>query len=154
MKYIKQYENFEDQIELKKLLSHLISIIKEYGYTEQNYIQTGTWETEFHNKESVLKDSKYAFGIKMNIDYFSKRPFINFEISVPLRISDPFAIFFLTYLKTIKGMKILKEKHITIFSGIDKIFFKILDKDVDKIIRQITKEDIDSKLELIKYNIW
>ena len=153
MKYIKQFENIENEVELKKLLSHLCSIIKDYGYAEENYIDNGKWETDFHSKESVLKNTKYAFGIKLHTDNFYKRPFINLEITVPLRISDPFAIFFMGYLKTIKGMKIIKEEHISIFSGIDKIFFKILDKDVDRIIRQINKKDIDSKLELIKYNI-
>jgi len=70
-----------------------------------------------------------------------------------LRANDSFAKFFMEYLKSIKGMKIISEEYIAIFKGINKIYFKIFDKDVNKIISQITKKDIDSKLEMIKYNI-
>jgi hypothetical protein len=146
MKHIKLFENFEEQIELKKLLSHLISIMEDYGYNAENYIINNRWETEFEKE-------KYSFCVKLEIDNFSKRKFIKLEISMSLRANDSFAKFFMEYLKSIKGMKIISEEYIAIFKGINKIYFKIFDKDVNKIISQITKKDIDSKLEMIKYNI-
>jgi len=60
MKHIKLFENFEEQIELKKLLSHLISIMEYYGYNAENYIINNRWETEFEKE-------KYSFCVKLEI---------------------------------------------------------------------------------------
>lgn len=146
MKYLKQFENFSNETELKKLLSHLISVIKEFEYQEKNYLDRGTWETEFY------KDSKYSFRIKMKIDIFTKKPYINLKITIPLKFLDPFVNAFGEYLKTIKDMTLIRERE-NLPWKISELEFKILDKDVNKIISQITKEDIEFKLLNNKFNI-
>ena len=65
--------------------------------------------------------------------------------------NNEFAKFFKDYLKTINGIKIIKEE--ILFKGIWKSEYKINNKDVDNIIKQITNDDIEFKLTVNKYNI-
>lgn len=150
MKYLRIYEHFLNNKDvLKKLHSHIISIINEFGYTHENYLDSGTWETEFYRGE----DSTYSFCFKFKIDTFSKNHFIKMIIVMSLRNEDPFATFIVDYLKTIKGIKVIKEEYNIGSLLVNDVEFKILDKDVDKIIKRITKEDIELKLNSNKYNL-
>ena len=146
MKHIKQFENFFDETELKKLNKHLIDIIKEFGYENKGFLDNG-WETEFDN------NSKYIFKIKLNINNFdadltNKNLFIQLEIDAVL--IDTFAQNLIEYLTQIKGIKILREDRGV---GVNYTIFKIFDEDVDKIINQITKEDLEQFIQSNKFNI-
>ena len=74
MKYLKIYENYlnsngeliDNDKELKKLLSHLISIItnnKNYNFTEKNYYESGKWESNFYISDDYSGNNKFSFCI-------------------------------------------------------------------------------------------
>ena len=147
-RFIKMYESFFDnQDELKKLHSHIILIMNELGYTYENYLDSGSWETEFY------KDTLYSICFKFKIDTFSKNHFIRMITVISLRNTDPFATFIVKYLKTIKGIKVIKEEYNIGSMPVNDVEFKILDKDVDKIIKQININDIELKFNANKYNL-
>lgn len=141
MKYIKKFESLLDETELKKLNWHLINVIKKFGYENKGYLDRG-WETEFDN------NSGYIFKIKLNMNNFSKNLFIQLEINALL--IDTFAQNLIKYLTQIKGIKIIRED---LKVGVNSVYFKIFDKNVDKIINQITKEDLEQFIQSNKFNI-
>lgn len=141
MKHIKQFESFFDETELKKLDWHLINVIKKFGYENKGYLDRG-WETEFDNNSNTI------FKIKLSINNFTKQLYIQLEVNALL--IDTFAQNFIKYLTKIKGIKIIRED---LKVGVNSVYFKILDKDVDKIITQITKEDLEQFILSNKFNI-
>ena len=141
MRYIKQFESFFDQTELKKLNKHLIDVIKKFGYENTGYLDNG-WETEFDNHSHTI------FKIKLSINNFTNHVFIQLEIDAAL--VDTFAQDLIKYLRQIKGIKILR---VDSGVGVNYTIFKIFDKDVDKIINQITKEDLEQFIQSNKFNI-
>jgi len=151
MKYIKIFENYDNQAELKKLLSHLISIIKNYEFSEENYLDRGKWETQFYHISKNDIAGKYVFSIILSINNFSRYPFIDLIIKGK---NNDFAIFFKEYLKTLTGIKIIKDEILfpTTLMTV-KCEYNINNKDVNKVIKQITKENIDLQLNANKYNL-
>ena len=152
MKYIKIFENYDNQAELKKLLSHLISIIKNYEFREENYLDRGKWETQFYHISKNDIAGKYVFSIILSprifTNNFSRYPFIDLIIKGN---NNDFAIFFKEYLKTLTGIKIIKDE--ILFSTVWRCEYNINNKDVNKVIKQITKENIDLQLNANKYNL-
>jgi hypothetical protein len=141
MRYIKQFESFFDETELKKLNQHLINVIKKFGYENAGFLDSG-WETVFDNNSGVI------FKIKLKINNFTNRVFI--ELVVNAALIDTFAQNLIKYLTQIKGIKFVREDKGV---GTNWVYFNILDKDVDKIIKQITKDDLEKFISSNKFNI-
>lgn len=145
---IKKFENFmgDSQKDLKKLLSHLITVIKEFGYKENNYIDNSTWETEFY------KGSEYSFCIKLKLNYKND---IDLSLVQSLTNYDNFSNIMSEYLKTIKGVKFIGEEEpviVNLFIG-TRYKYSIKNINVDKVINQITKENINLSITSNKYNL-
>lgn len=149
MKYLSIYEDFFNyDTELKKLLIHLTSIIKKYEFREENYLDRGKWETHFYTISKNNIAGEYVFNIILSINNFSRYPFIDLIVTGN---DNDFAIFFKEYLKTITGIKIIRDE--ILFSTAWRCEYKINNKDVNKVIKQITKENIDLQLNANKYNL-
>jgi hypothetical protein len=159
---IKTFESFNDSDkELKKLLSHLISVIKEFGYREENYVDRQTWETEFHT------DEKYSFCIKLRRNYFNHNK-IDLDLINSLILPKRYAqrnylknddIFFdiiSEYLKTIPEIKFINQEPSVVITSEKsgaKFLYSIKKSDVDKVIKQISKESIELNISGLKYNL-
>ena len=143
MKYIKTYEDsFDDNPrlpDLLKLITYLKKVFQGFGYTLDDwYRNIDMYELYFNFKKGRAFD---IIG-----DYSTTLIFLK----VVMRIAstdDILAKFIPEYFKTIDGLKLYRE---------DKDFFTTTFQivgDVDDIISQITKEDIETKIESIKYNL-
>ena len=152
MKYIRIYENYNDETEIKKLLTHLISIIKSYGFREENWLDNRCWETQFYI------DNTYIFRIALKLNIFSSSirldviegdapalPLVEFEST-----SD-FFNFFIKLLKTINGVTLIEVEEY--FSDLKRYEYKIDNKNVDTVIKLLTKENFKIAKNSNKYNI-
>jgi len=140
MRYIKVFEDFDDNprlSDLLKLLKHLKYIFQDFGY-QLEFWNNDKYESYFKNKKGRVFD---IIG-----DYSSQLIFLK----VVMRIESPndtLAKFIPEYFKTIDGLKLYRE---------DKDFFTTTFQivgDVDDIISQITKDDIEIKLKTKSYNL-
>lgn len=147
---IKIFEDFEKtDVELKKLISYFQTFIESFGYTVQNYLDRRTWEMEFFNSPS------YSFCMKMKIDMFSKNYDIDLTLINSLATDDPFSIQLAEYLKTISGIKFIREEHNPFGNKLGtKYEYSIKGNiNIDKIINQLNKEDFELKTSSNKYNL-
>jgi len=149
MKYLKYYEDLDTiESDLKKLLSHLASIIKEFGYDESNYKDGRTWETEFY------KGPQYSFCIKLKVDFFSKTHDIDLSLIQSIAVDDEFSIQLAEYFKTIGGINFISEDSNPFGKTLgSKYEYSIKGGNIDNIIKQITKENIELKTTANKYNL-
>lgn len=149
MRYIKMYEDINEyERDLKKLLSHFISIIEEFGYNGKNYLDRRTWETEYY------KGPEYSFCIKLKLDILSKNHDIDLSLIQSLVVDDDFSVQLAEYLKTINGIKFIREDDNPFGNKLGTRYeYRIKGGNIDKIISQITKEDIELKTMSNKYNL-
>ena len=139
MKYLKKYENINPRLDdLKKLLDHLTKVIKRFGYDYSNFFEHFKYEVEFRNEKELVFTIEGDFSVSL------------IYLSVNLRIGsfdDDLSKFFSEYFKTIDGLTLYNES-----SSFFVTTFRI-DGDVNEIIKQITKEDIEMKYQGNKFNI-
>lgn len=150
MRHIKMYEDINDiEMDLKKLLSHIISILTEFGYSQSNYIDNRTWESEFY------KGPEYSFCIKMKVDIFTKKHDIDLKLIQSLATEDDFSNQLAEYLKTISGINfVLKTENPFKSNKLGAEFkYTIKGGNIDKIIKQITKESIELNTTTNNYNL-
>ena len=139
MKYLKLYEEITNTRlpDLKKLLDHLVEVFTNIGYYHNNFL-SDELETHF-----VTKDSGSRIFDLLG-DYSSAFIIIKIIIRIASNATDKQIP---EYFKTIDGLKLYSE---------DKDWYSTTFQivgDVDDIISQITKEDIETKIESIKYNL-
>lgn len=146
MKFLKTYDNYiptEYELNLQKLkilIKHFTEIIEKLGFNYENYIDKQKYEVEFnHNFE-------YIFYLSMEIDIF-KHDNIILKIKNSLKHNFSIVLFIIEYLKNINGIKFINYDNNFTYT------YQIKIKDVDKIINQVTIEDIKYKLEGDKYNL-
>jgi len=145
MKHIKTYEdnNYrKDLDDLKKLLYHIKTVIDSFDYSSKIEF------TDYQYNIGFFKNSNRA-AIKMTAmdigGEFSKS--LTF-LSITLRIGmNSFTQFIQRYFKTINGLELYNEK-----PDFYNIQYKITG-DVDDIIKQISKENIELQLNTNKYNL-
>jgi hypothetical protein len=103
MKYIKVYEDINEiESDLKKLLSHFISVLSSFDYDYKSFLDRRECQTEFY------KGSEYSFCIKMKVDIFTKKHDIDLSLVQSLATDDEFSFQFSEYLKFINGIKFIK----------------------------------------------
>lgn len=151
MNYLKLYENFNDtENDVKTLLSHLTSTLKDCGYRPENYLNGTKWETEFYN------GPKHSFTLELSTNRFYTRKSgknnIDLKIIKSIFNDDEFVEIFTDYLKTIKGMMFRGEEN-AIGTVLGQRFEYNVHVDVKKIIKQITTANIQIFLDSKKYNI-
>ena len=86
---------------------------------------------------AVLQNPDY-----LKTDYFSKN--LTIKLTLIIMKGDVLFDLFKEYLKTIDGIEFVKEEQYSAFGY--QCEYNIENKDVDKIVKQITTEDIDFKL--------
>jgi len=155
MKYIKKFETlpYSDAIYnstvLKTLVSYLISTFNKLGYIEQNFVDRGTYETEFYYR--TVSNETYVMNTKLKDVYFSTIPTIQFGISI--MTVDPFFKSFIEHLKTIKELKLIQEDDDNkLFPELTVIIFTLKDKDGNEVIKEIDKY-LQPHIQSNKFNI-
>jgi len=140
MRYIRTFEDSFGKNprlhDLYKIINYLKILFQDFGYEYNRGYSIN--ELEFKNKKGRVFD--------INGDYSTTLIFL----SVVMRIestNDILANFIPEYFKTIDGLKLYREDN-DFFSTT----FQIVG-DVDDIISQITKDDIEMKLKTKSYNL-
>jgi hypothetical protein len=143
MKYLKLFEDLDPKMdELKLLYSHLIDIIKDFGYDYIGYYGRGKYSSEFskNNKNLIVLEISVNFGQQ--------------NIKINRMSSDNITEVFPEYLKTIKGLKNTKNR--TLNGFIEEYNFRVIGK-IQNIIKRINKEDIEKLSDLLnskkEYNL-
>jgi hypothetical protein len=134
MKYIKTYE---DNKELNKIISRFIEVLPKFGFDYSSYGSYGNLSTEF------FLDNVWKFTLATNVDVRPEQ----------LKIyPHPYAIenqFMIDFLKSLDGLKLI--------NSIDSIRFQTYTFEVvgniDHIIIQITKENMEYFMSVGKYNL-
>ncbi len=150
MRYIKMYEDINEiEGDLKKLLSHFITILSSLEYDFKSFLDHREWQTEFY------KDSEYSFCIKMKVDIFTKKHDIDLSLVQSLTTDDDFSFQFAEYLKTINGIKFIREEKNPFRTNKlgNQYYYTIKGGNIDNIINQITEKDIELKTMSNKYNL-
>lgn len=150
MKYIKVYEDINEiESDLKKLLSHFISVLSSFDYDYKSFLDRREWQTEFY------KGPEYSFCIEMKVDIFTKKHDIDLSLVQSLATDDEFSFQFSEYLKSINGIKFIKEEKNPFKTNKlgNVYYYTIKGGNVNNIIKQITKEDIELKIMSNKYNL-
>jgi hypothetical protein len=144
MKHIKAYEDLENikelKEDLKRLLLHIKYVLKDKYVATINFddYQYSIWFSNSSKPEERVIDIQGEFSSSLTF------------LSITLRIGsvyDDFPKFLQEYFKTISGLE-LHSKNPIFFN----ITYKITDN-IDNIINQISKEDMEIKLNSNKYNI-
>lgn len=146
MKYLKlfieknsEYEKRELLIkDSKRLLQFFNKLFESLGYDYAGYDYAGYLENNSHTSE-YRKSGDYIFSIK-----FYSREKISFEISRSLANIDPIVDALSQIIQTIKGVKIMN-------IGVNYISFDI--KNVDNIINNLSKEDLEVMIQSNKFNL-
>jgi hypothetical protein len=122
----------ENELKIPKLKNHLTSLFEKIGFSV-NYSRAAENDNRYFykNKNDILFYIRTS-GDLLTINMLSKMDIIQF---IP------------TYLKTINGLMVDHKKDWTQFE------VKILDDNINNIIKQITKKDFELKLKINKYNI-
>lgn len=147
MKFLKEYQNYiptEYDVNLEKLkmlLNHFTSIFIEFDFNYRNYFKGQTYEVEYDD----LNDD-YIFYLGMKINLF-KRNEIVLQIKKSLSQKNKIVNFITEYLKNINGIKFIS------YDNSHTYTYYINVKDVDKLINQISVDDIEFKMDANKYNI-
>ncbi|MBN1214208.1 MAG: hypothetical protein JXA99_02075 [Candidatus Lokiarchaeota archaeon] len=143
MKYLKLFEDLDPKMdELKLLYSHLINIIKEFGYDYIGYYGRGKYSSEFskNNKNLIVLEISVNFGQQ--------------NIKINRMSSDNITEVFPEYLKTVKGLKNTKNRSLN--GRIEEYNFRVIGK-IQNIIKRINKEDIEKLSDLLnskkEYNL-
>jgi hypothetical protein len=144
MRYIKTYEDSENieelKKDLKKLLLHIRRILNNY------YSST----VDFGDDQYSIYFSNISVPTQRVIDIQGEFSSSLTFLSITLRIGsiyDDFPKFLQEYFKTISGLELYNES-----PSFYNTQFKITG-DMDDIINQISKEDIEIKSNSNKYNI-
>lgn len=122
----------ENELKIPKLKNHLTSLFEKIGFSV-NYSRAAENDNRYFykNKNDILFYIRTS-GDLLTINMLSKMDIIQF---IP------------TYLKTINGLMVDHKKDWAQFE------VKILDDNINNIIKQITKKDFELKLKINKYNI-
>lgn len=144
MIYIKIYEDFafdfqkrEKEIsQIKNLTSQINDLFIDLGFDNQNYMDFGKYETEFFKNGDYLFAVIISYTLDKRIIF--KKSLANENIMVD---------FIPEYFKSIKGLQLMLKE------GNYEYDFFIKDKNIDNIIKQISKEDFLFKFETNKYNL-
>jgi len=121
----------EEEIKPTKLIQHLVKIFEHFGYSP-SYHGTDNNVTYFE------KDDDTDFYIKGGLG--SK------TLVYQILQQNDFTLFFPKYLSTISGLSLD-------FYVKGSNFLEIFLKDIDKVIDQITIDDIEMNLSVKKYNL-
>jgi hypothetical protein len=147
MKHLKIYENYipsEYDVNLEKLkilLKHFRIVLEEFGFNYRNYVDGHTYEIEFDDQ-----NDDYVFYLNMKIDSFQKNNII-LQFKKSLAHKNNIVTFITEYLKNINGIKFIS------YDNSHTYTYYINIKDVDKLINQISVNDINFKLNANNYNI-
>jgi len=147
MKYIKKYESVNPNSrldELKKLLSHFVSMFKELGYGHQAHYDEYQYVNNFYNQDFKNNFDRRAFDI--DGEFSNSLIFLSVTMRIA-SVDDELVEFIPDYLKTISGLKLYSEN-----PGFFNTQFEIVDN-VDNIIDQISIKDFELKADRKKFNI-
>ena len=147
MKFLKTYEDYipsEYDVNLEKLkilLKHFTIVLENFGFKSRNYVDGHTYEVEFDNPNDI-----YIFYLSMKVDFFLKNNII-LEIKKSLSQKNNIVIFITEYLKNMNAIKYISYDNDYTYT------YHVHVKDVDKLINQISVNDIKFKLNVKEYNI-
>lgn len=143
MIHLKLFEDLNPKLdELKLLYSHLIDIMKDFGYDYSGYYDRGKYSAEFSiNLQHILI-------LEISV-HFGKQ-----YIQINRMSSDDQTEVFPEYLKTIKGLKNTENRSLN--KIIEEYNFIVTGK-IQSIIKRINKEDIEKLSDLLnrknEYNL-
>ena len=143
MKYLKRFESLSDEYkyeyEIKKLLTHIIKVFVELGFDYNNWYDRGEYETIFK------KDSTRAFNITIN----PYRKTLKLELSYNYQ-------YMYDYFKSLSGLVETSSTPV-IMRSMNMYVKHIINFDIkwkpSKLIKQISKEDFEMKMNSNKYNL-
>jgi len=150
MRYIKTYEliskvDYEKLNEdLKKLLNYFIKFFNDLGFTDNNFLATNQWETEFNDK-----DGNYIFCIIMSIR--NNKIYLKIKKSLTYSLNN-IVISFIEYLK-FNVVRDTDYKIIFINETSYGTNLFVVKGDVNEIISKISKKDFEIYMDSNKYNL-